>query len=204
MSDAAFIGIPLQRRVFLRAAPEAAAGIALRPDAGGAAGAPASSLRRTQQTFGEALSIAGRSLDQGASNDTAAQARDAAAQFVAQVLVQPLMKQMRSSSWAAAPFAPSRMEQQFRSMLDSTVAIETVRAGNWPLVDRLAADMVRRGRAATDAVETPEGEGPRFFDLNPPSAGLAPLLEQDGLANRNGTPLADPGLFAAPGLALSR
>jgi Rod binding domain-containing protein len=69
-------------------------------------------------------------------------ARRSAEQFVAMALVQPLLKQLRDNNNAAPPFAPSQGEKQFQSLMDAEVAQRMVRAAHFPLVDRLARDML--------------------------------------------------------------
>ncbi|MDP1663468.1 MAG: hypothetical protein Q8L55_16275 [Phycisphaerales bacterium] len=68
------------------------------------------------------------------------QARQAAEEFVADVFMQPILKQLRSSSIGgelAPPLGPGPGEKQFRSLADTQVARQLVRASNWPLVDTL-------------------------------------------------------------------
>ena len=73
------------------------------------------------------------------------QARRAAEEFVAQSLVQPVLKQMREQGNAAAPFAPNQAEKAFRTMLDSAISQSIVRSGHWSLVDKVAARILQRG-----------------------------------------------------------
>ena len=72
------------------------------------------------------------------------QARDAAEQFVSQTFVQPLLKQFRESDRTPAPFGPSQGEKQFRALLDAELAHRITKAQRFPLVDRLARDLLRR------------------------------------------------------------
>ena len=69
--------------------------------------------------------------------DDAAKARRAAEDFVAQSLVQPVLKQMRETSTAQAPFAPNQAEKSFRTMLDNALSQKIVRSGNWALVQKV-------------------------------------------------------------------
>ncbi len=83
------------------------------------------------------------------------QATDAARQLVSIALIQPLLTQLRETSQAAPPFAPTSAERQFRAMSDAQLAQQIVKAGRFPLVDVLARQMLARqegGRphAATD------------------------------------------------------
>lgn len=75
-------------------------------------------------------------------------ARAGAEQFVAIALIQPLLKQLRDSNHAAPPFAPSSAEKQFQSLYDGQVAQRIVSSTQFPLVDRLARDLLSRGRPA--------------------------------------------------------
>lgn len=75
--------------------------------------------------------------------------RDAAEQLVAAVLVEPILKQLRETSQAAPPFAPTDGEKQFRSMLDARLAHEITSGARFPLVDRLARDL--RSHMRTEA-----------------------------------------------------
>lgn len=72
-------------------------------------------------------------------------AREAAASFVATVFVAPVFKALRESGGAAPPFAPTTAEKQFQSMLDSRLSEDVVRSARFPLVDRIAADLLRAG-----------------------------------------------------------
>ena len=73
-------------------------------------------------------------------------ARQAAEQLVATALVQPVLKKLRESSLAAPPFVPSGGERQFQSIADAATAQSIVRAGNFPLVDRITELTLQRGR----------------------------------------------------------
>ena len=99
---------------------------------------PALGLRSDQRSFAEVLSIADRG-PLAPSTDP----REVAETFVAVALVQPLLAEARKSSWAAEPFAPSDAEKQFGALMDAHVAREITRAARFPLVDRLAHDMLR-------------------------------------------------------------
>jgi Rod binding domain-containing protein len=81
------------------------------------------------------------------------QAREAAEDFVSISFVQPVLAQLRSTNTAAAPFTPTRGEQQFQSMADAQLARKIVRASQFPLVDRLARDLLRRGIPADGAAQ---------------------------------------------------
>ena len=99
---------------------------------------------RAQRGFAEVMATANRRSDAGAGTPKD-NARSAAEQFVAVTLVQPILAQLRESNAAAAPFAPGEGEKQFRALHDATLAQEIVRAAHWPLVDRLARNLLRTG-----------------------------------------------------------
>lgn len=92
--------------------------------------------------------IMGREVDRLRGKPDPAKTREAAQNFVAIALVQPVFKQLRSTNNAAAPFAPTKAEQQFQSMIDAQLAQKMVKSGNWPLVDRLAQDMLKKAMGA--------------------------------------------------------
>lgn len=77
--------------------------------------------------------------------DQLERARTAAQEFVAVSLVQPVLDEARESSMAAEPFAPSAAEKHFRALQDASLAQRITRAAHFPLVDRLAQTLVRRG-----------------------------------------------------------
>lgn len=101
----------------------------------------------SQRNFAEVMSTAQRRVDAKQSPEDAA--RDAAEQFVSVTLVQPLLEQLRSTNNAAEPFAPGEAEKQFRALHDATLAREIVSAGHWPLVDRLARDLLQQNQSTT-------------------------------------------------------
>ncbi|MCC7390343.1 MAG: rod-binding protein [Phycisphaerales bacterium] len=110
-------------------------------------------LAREHSAFSRIMSMAERAAgpeDPDAATD--ARARDAAEQLVAAVLVEPILKQLRETSQAAPPFAPTDGEKQFRSMLDARLAHEITSGARFPLVDRLARDL--RSHLRTEA-QTP-------------------------------------------------
>lgn len=98
-------------------------------------------LRDRQRAF---LEVLGRAARKTPSTD----ARAAAEEFVALAFVQPLLKDLRNSSWGAAPFAPSAAEKSLRALADAQLARDLVRAGRWPIVDRLARDLQARSGSA--------------------------------------------------------
>lgn len=101
----------------------------------------ASPLAARQNDFASVLARA-----RGAEGKTAEEsARAAAEEFVSITLVQPLLAGLRESNRAAPPFAPSLGERQFQSLLDAHVAQQVVRAAQFPLVDRLARQLMSVG-----------------------------------------------------------
>ena len=114
-----------------------------------------------QRSFAEALSIADRRVD--AKQSPKQEARAAAEQFVAVTLVQPLLKQLRETNNAAEPFAPGEAEKQFRALHDATLAHEIVSAGHWPLVDRLARDLLQKSQSASETTPSAQSQSPRSF-----------------------------------------
>lgn len=86
---------------------------------------------------------AGDALHAGPGTDAAAAARDAAVGLVAGTLVLPILKALRESNRSAAPFSPGPAERQFRALSDTMVAKQIAGAHRFPLVDRLAQDLLR-------------------------------------------------------------
>jgi len=118
---------------------------------------PRAALRARQQEFEAALS---RQQAQARSGD-AQSARDAAADFVAAAFIEPLLKHLRENSVAAPPFAPGPGEKQFRGIADAQIARRVARAANFPLVDRIASDLLRGGAAVASASTPSAGPGER-------------------------------------------
>jgi Rod binding domain-containing protein len=101
-----------------------------------------------QRTFAEALGNVHRSnsLDAQESRTPEARAREAAELLVSSTLVEPILKQARENNNAAPPFGPTQAEKQFGGILDHRLAHEMVSGSNFPLVDRLARDLLNRAR----------------------------------------------------------
>jgi Rod binding domain-containing protein len=72
------------------------------------------------------------------------QATDAARQLVSITFIQPMLAQLRETSQAAPPFAPTSAERQFRAMSDAQLAQDIVKAARFPLVDVLARQMLAK------------------------------------------------------------
>jgi Rod binding domain-containing protein len=103
---------------------------------------PKSDLKRSQESF---LSVLGKKVDDTEARTPAEKAREVAEQYVSIALVQPMLKQLRETSNAAPPFAPTQAEKQFRALSDADLAQQIVKAKQFPLVDRLARDLLDRG-----------------------------------------------------------
>lgn len=118
----------------------------LNPISGSAPGARTAAVNpASQRDFAEILGIANR-LATPEATDPQTEARAAAEQFVAQVLVQPMLAEVRNASTQPPPFGPGPGEKQFGSIIDAQRAMEMVRNSNWSIVDRLASDMGRAAR----------------------------------------------------------
>lgn len=124
-------------------------GPAMPPDALRPGRAPAGLLER-QRSFTEVLSKATGEGERAGPED---RARQAARDFVAMAFVQPVLKQLRESNHTAAPFAPGPGERQFRALMDAEIARKVVGSSDWPLVDRLARQLLERQRGADSAKE---------------------------------------------------
>jgi hypothetical protein len=83
------------------------------------------------------------------------EAREAAEGLVSAAFLQPLLKRIRESTQAAAPFGPGKGEQTMRSMLDQAWADQMVRYGDWPLVDRVEQRMLEKLGKGTRAQVQP-------------------------------------------------
>lgn len=84
-----------------------------------------------------------------------AKIREAAESFVAVAFVQPVLKQMRSTNHAAPPFAPNKAEQQFQSLMDAQISRHIVHKANWPVVDRVAQQMLKKAGLASSTPAAP-------------------------------------------------
>lgn len=84
--------------------------------------------------------------DPGAPRASAEErARRAAESFVSLALIQPVLKQLRETNMAEAPFAPGEVEKQFGPLLDAEISRRITRASNFGLVDRVAELLLERG-----------------------------------------------------------
>jgi Rod binding domain-containing protein len=130
-------------------------------------------LADTQRSFAAAMGRLGAAPSKPQTDEE--RARDTAEQLVTQTFILPLLKQLRESSQAAPPFAPNQAEKQFRALQDTELAQRIAHASRFPLVDRLARDLLSRGgkdAAGRDAtrVEPPALPNPAGLNL-----GVMPL-----------------------------
>lgn len=116
-------------------------------DMGGLAQAEAPASTRQADRFAELIE---RSRG-GMSSD---KIREAAEQLVSATFIMPVLNQVRESSMAAPPFAPTPGEKQFGSLLDQRIADEIVRSSRLPIVERLTRDF--SARAGVPAAPTLE------------------------------------------------
>lgn len=95
----------------------------------------------------------------GGAPDGKTRAREAAEQLVSITFVQPILAQMRASEGAAAPFKPSSAEKQFGALLDAELAQQVTRAARFPLVERVARDLLRQSSALEELNARRLGDG---------------------------------------------
>lgn len=98
-----------------------------------------------QRSFSEALGAGARSDALAAREDRPehAKAREAAEKLISTTLVEPILKQLRETNNAAPPFGPTPAEKQFGALLDHRLSQDIVRSANFPIVDRVARDLLR-------------------------------------------------------------
>lgn len=102
-------------------------------------------------------SVLGRAVAQG---DERSKVRAAAEELVSIALIQPILAELRESNDAAPPFAPGPYEKQFGSLMDAEISRRLVKAQNFPLVDRLARDLLKMS-------QTTEGQGHESTETDP-------------------------------------
>lgn len=90
-----------------------------------------------------------------ASETTEQYARRTAESFVAIGLVQPVLQKLRETSNAAPPFAPTDAEKQFRSVADAALAQQIVGSKNFPLVGRIAKQLIEKARSRAGGTDAP-------------------------------------------------
>lgn len=125
-----------------------------------------SQLIERQRSFQAAL---GRASSGAQTPSPESAAHEAAEQLVTQCLILPMLKQLRDTNQAAPPFAPSQAERQFGALGDAQLAQRITSASRFPLVDRLARDLLKRA-----GVEQEELGAARTSDFPPPQI-LDPL-----------------------------
>jgi len=79
-------------------------------------------------------------------------AQEAAEGLVSTTFIEPILKQMRESNNTPPPFGPSRAEKQFSALLDTKLSDEIVQAANFPLIERITAQLLRN----MPVTQTPE------------------------------------------------
>lgn len=122
------------------------------PGANGAPGFAAPSFGTglgAQRSFAAALGAARRAegIEAREGRTDEAKAREAAEMLVSTTLVEPVLKQLRESNNAAPPFGPTPAEKQFGALLDHRLSHDIVKSANFPMVDRLARDLLRNAGA---------------------------------------------------------
>ncbi|MCB9838830.1 MAG: hypothetical protein H6813_05785 [Phycisphaeraceae bacterium] len=80
----------------------------------------------------------------GGDQRTTETPRQAAQEFIAIALVQPVLAQLRETNQAAAPFAPGDVEKRFGPLLDAEIAHRMVRSSGWGLVDAVESRLTQR------------------------------------------------------------
>ena len=91
----------------------------------------------------------------GGDQKTRQSPREAAEEFIAMALVQPILAQLRETNQAAGPFAPGDVEKRFGPMLDAEIAHRMVKSSRWGLVDAVTARLDRGANArAAQEIDT--------------------------------------------------
>lgn len=116
-------------------------GMNFRPGLNPLDAAPRTPSAQDQLDFAEVL---GKQTGRHFGKPDEGKIREAAETFVAVALVQPVFKQLRAANRAAAPFGPNKAEQQFQSLVDAEVSRHMVHKSNWPIVDRVAQQMLKK------------------------------------------------------------
>lgn len=101
------------------------------------------------------------SVAQGKSVEAAElRATEAAQKLVSSTLVEPILKQLRETNNAAAPFGPTPAEKQFGPILDGQLAEKIVSAADFPMVERIKQDLMKNSAYITQAehASTPRHE----------------------------------------------
>jgi len=93
------------------------------------------------------LSIATKPVGEG-EESAQSRAQTAAEGLVSTTFVEPILKQLRESNNTPPPFGPGKAEKQFSAMLDTKLSDEIVHASNFPLVKRIAAQLLENNMPA--------------------------------------------------------
>lgn len=101
-------------------------------------------------------SVLGRAVHRGGAQE---QVRASAEELVSIALIQPILAELRDSNTAAPPFAPGPYEKQFGTLMDAEVSRRLVKAQNFPLVDRLARDLLRMTQSTEGNTHAPARTG---------------------------------------------
>jgi Rod binding domain-containing protein len=81
--------------------------------------------------------------------------RRSAETLVSIAFVQPILKKLRETNHAAPPFAPTDGEKQFRSLADAELAQRIVHSSNFPLVDRIADQLITKAKGRAGRTDAP-------------------------------------------------
>ncbi len=101
---------------------------------------PTASLPQAQRRIESVAERAGASVGPEGRTE---RSRHIAEEFVAAAFLEPLLAQIRESSTAAEPFAPTTAEKRFGPLLDQRIAHNVVRGARFPLVDRIQQQLLR-------------------------------------------------------------
>ncbi len=110
---------------------------------------PAFKAQKTRSEAGDFLSAVNESVEKGFARQVQDDvkidddARKAAEGLVSTTFIEPILKQVRESNDAPPPFGPGKGEKQFGAILDTKLADQIVHAANFPLVERIAAQLMR-------------------------------------------------------------
>ena len=98
-------------------------------------------------------------MDDSKETQLRAKIRDVSEKYVAQSLVQPLLKQARELRDDAPPFGATQAEKQFGAMMDERTALEMVQRGKWNLVGSIEKRLLRAaGLEKPTPAPMPKGE----------------------------------------------
>lgn len=72
-----------------------------------------------------------------------AKVRDVSEKYIAQALVQPLLKQARELRDDTPPFGATQAEKQFGALMDERTALDMVKRGRWGIVENVENRLLR-------------------------------------------------------------